>query len=82
MLFRSESVRPARGDHHHDGADDDAEPLATATAPATDRSDQLTGRNRQGRLVHLPGDPTLVGRRVAVTIERAGPYALVGRLAG
>ena len=73
-----ESVRPARGDHHHDGADDEAEPLATAI----DRSDQLTGRNRQGRLVHLPGDPTLVGRRVAVTIERAGPYALVGRLAG
>ena len=41
----------------------------------------LTGRNRENKLVHAPGPATLVGRRVMVTIERAGPYALVGSLA-
>jgi hypothetical protein len=31
--------------------------------------------------VHLTGSPDLVGRRVAVTIERTGPYALAGSIA-
>jgi len=46
---------------------------------------QLTGRNRENRLVHFAGPETpeaLVGLLVPVVIERAGPYALVGRLAG
>jgi tRNA-2-methylthio-N6-dimethylallyladenosine synthase len=46
---------------------------------------QLTGRNRENRLVHFTGSEApeaLVGLLVPVAIERAGPYALVGRLAG
>jgi tRNA-2-methylthio-N6-dimethylallyladenosine synthase len=41
----------------------------------------VSGRTRQHRLVHLAGDPALVGRLVRVTIEHAGPYALRGVLA-
>lgn len=75
-----ETLRPARGAHGHAGEGSDDEPADehAATGPAT----QLTGRNRENRLVHLPGDPALIGRRVKVLIERSGPYALVGRLAG
>ena len=40
---------------------------------------RLTGRNRENRLVHLDGDASLVGQLVTVRVERAGPYALVGR---
>jgi tRNA-2-methylthio-N6-dimethylallyladenosine synthase len=43
---------------------------------------QVTGRNRENRLVHLAGDPGLVGQLVRARIERAGPYALVGQLVG
>jgi tRNA-2-methylthio-N6-dimethylallyladenosine synthase len=39
---------------------------------------RVSGRNRQSKLVHLPGGPEMVGRMVEVEIERAGPYALVG----
>jgi tRNA-2-methylthio-N6-dimethylallyladenosine synthase len=63
-----EQVRPA-GSHEH--ADNTTEP-ATAV--------RLAGRNREHKLVHFDGNPDLVGRRVEVTIERAGPYALSGRL--
>jgi tRNA-2-methylthio-N6-dimethylallyladenosine synthase len=41
---------------------------------------RLSGRSRQHRLVHLSGDPSLVGRLVAVRVEHAGPYALRGTL--
>jgi tRNA-2-methylthio-N6-dimethylallyladenosine synthase len=41
---------------------------------------RLSGRNREHKLVHFAGDPSLVGTRVAVHVERGGPYALVGRL--
>jgi tRNA-2-methylthio-N6-dimethylallyladenosine synthase len=43
---------------------------------------RVAGRNRNNKLVHLDGSPELVGRLVDVRIERAGPYALVGSLAG
>jgi len=43
---------------------------------------RLSGRNREHRLVHFDGPLNLIGRRVPVTVERAGPYALSGRLAG
>ena len=46
------------------------------------RGPQLTGRNRESKLVHASGPESLVGQRALVTIERAGPYALVGSLAG
>jgi tRNA-2-methylthio-N6-dimethylallyladenosine synthase len=42
---------------------------------------QLSGRNREHRLVHVAGPASLLGRRVEVRVERAGPYALVGSLA-
>jgi tRNA-2-methylthio-N6-dimethylallyladenosine synthase len=43
---------------------------------------RLAGRNREHRLVHFDGAAELIGRRVPVVVERAGPYALTGRLAG
>ncbi|MFI5258054.1 MAG: MiaB/RimO family radical SAM methylthiotransferase [Candidatus Limnocylindrales bacterium] len=39
----------------------------------------LAGRTRHNKLVHLAGDPGLVGRDVPVRIEYAGPFALRGR---
>ncbi|HET7677013.1 MAG TPA: MiaB/RimO family radical SAM methylthiotransferase [Candidatus Limnocylindrales bacterium] len=49
---------------------------------ATDGAVRLAGRNRENRLVHFDGPPDLLGRRVAVRIEHAGPYALAGSVAG
>jgi MiaB/RimO family radical SAM methylthiotransferase len=40
----------------------------------------LAGRSRQNKLVHLAGDPSLVGKTVTVRIEYAGPFALRGRM--
>jgi hypothetical protein len=40
------------------------------------------GRNREHKLVHFEGPPELVGHLVDVVVERAGPYALMGRLVG
>ena len=39
---------------------------------------RLSGRTRYHRLVHLNGEPSLVGRFVTVRVEHAGPYALRG----
>ncbi len=41
---------------------------------------RLVGRTRAHKLVHLVGDPDLVGSVVAVRIDHAGPYALRGNL--
>jgi tRNA-2-methylthio-N6-dimethylallyladenosine synthase len=62
-----DGVRAPRS-HDHD---------ATAEAPSAER---VVGRNRENKLVHLDGDPELVGRLVQVDIDHAGPYALSGRL--
>jgi len=43
---------------------------------------RLAGRNRHNKLVHFDGSPELLGSFVQVRVERAGPYALVGSLAG
>ena len=40
----------------------------------------LTGRTSGGRLVHFPGDETLVGQFTEVKIERAEPFALRGTI--
>jgi tRNA-2-methylthio-N6-dimethylallyladenosine synthase len=40
---------------------------------------RVSGRNREHKLVHVDGDASLIGERVDVVIERAGPYALTGR---
>ena len=41
---------------------------------------RVSGRTRQNKLVHLAGEPSLVGRLVHVRVEHAGPYALRGSL--
>ncbi|MGH2407261.1 MAG: tRNA (N6-isopentenyl adenosine(37)-C2)-methylthiotransferase MiaB [Candidatus Limnocylindrales bacterium] len=66
-----EGTREPRG-HDHDEAGSPTD--ATLT--------QLHGRNRENRLVHFAGSVDQVGRLVPVVVERAGPYALVGRAAG
>jgi tRNA-2-methylthio-N6-dimethylallyladenosine synthase len=73
-------VGPRRGRAHgHDGVAGGDESGATG---ATGTATQASGRTRENKLVHVPGDASLVGRRVIVRIEHAGPYALVGRLVG
>jgi tRNA-2-methylthio-N6-dimethylallyladenosine synthase len=42
----------------------------------------LTGRTREHKLIHLTGDPALVGRIVAARVDHAGPYALRGTVVG
>jgi tRNA-2-methylthio-N6-dimethylallyladenosine synthase len=41
---------------------------------------RVAGRNRNNKLVHLDGQPDLIGKLVNVTVERAGPYSLMGAL--
>ena len=43
--------------------------------------EQVAGRSREHKLVHLAGGPDLVGRVVSVRVEHAGPYALRGVIA-
>jgi tRNA-2-methylthio-N6-dimethylallyladenosine synthase len=71
LLDRAE---PRRGHHDHD----------EATGEQTDPTggSRLSGRNRENKLVHVDAPEALLGTRVEVLVERAGPYALVGRLAG
>ena len=73
-----DSIQPER-DHGHHGdapADDDGASVAGAGAS------RLSGRTRGNKLVHLAGDPALVGREVLIRIDHAGPYALRGALVG
>ncbi len=88
---------PASHDHEGEpGAADAvaAEPDETAAGPEKGHGDgerppeapgpgeaRLAGRSREGRLVHLVGDPGLVGALVRARIVHAGPYSLRGRLA-
>jgi tRNA-2-methylthio-N6-dimethylallyladenosine synthase len=51
-----------------------AEPLRPGMA-------HLVGRSRENKLVHLPGQPALVGRIVEAQIVGAGPYSLRGVIA-
>jgi tRNA-2-methylthio-N6-dimethylallyladenosine synthase len=60
-----DSVVPPRSHEHED------------SQPAGERT-TVSGRTRQHRLVHLEGDPSLVGRFVNVRVEHAGPYSLRG----
>ena len=66
-----EAVPPPRA-HDHD---------PRKLQPAASGDVRLVGRNRENRLVHLDGPPSLVGDLALVRIERTGPYALAGRLA-
>jgi tRNA-2-methylthio-N6-dimethylallyladenosine synthase len=49
-------------------------------APTATEGSKLSGRTRGNKLVHLTGEPGLLGREVLVRIEHAGPYALRGTL--
>jgi tRNA-2-methylthio-N6-dimethylallyladenosine synthase len=67
-------VEEARARRRHDHEPTDA--------TAAEGQLRLVGRNREHRIVHLDGPAELIGRRVGVMVDRAGPYALSGRLAG
>ena len=76
-----DSVAPARA-HDHDHRDDDETGRPEADDRAATTATRLSGRTRTNKLVHLGGDPALVGRTVTVRIDHAGPYALRGALVG
>ncbi|MGA3058274.1 MAG: tRNA (N6-isopentenyl adenosine(37)-C2)-methylthiotransferase MiaB [Candidatus Limnocylindrales bacterium] len=57
-----------------------ASPVPVLAGTAGEGSVALAGRTRHNKLVHLAGHPDLVGRRVRVHVEYAGPFALRGRL--
>ena len=60
-----DTITPPRSHDHDDGGHGPSGPMAS-------------GRTRQNKLVHVPGDATLVGRTVRVRVDHAGPYALRG----
>jgi tRNA-2-methylthio-N6-dimethylallyladenosine synthase len=45
------------------------------------RHEEVSGRTTGNTVVNVPGTPDLVGRFIAVQIERAGPHSLWGRRA-
>jgi tRNA-2-methylthio-N6-dimethylallyladenosine synthase len=67
----ADEIRPF-GSHSHEEVEDVPDALKHPV--------QLRGRNRENKLVHFGGSPELIGRRVPVRIERAGPYGLIGTL--
>jgi tRNA-2-methylthio-N6-dimethylallyladenosine synthase len=71
VLF--DEIRPSRSHDHEAQSEQPTDPTGPERLP-------LAGRNRQNRLVHALGPAELLGRRVQVRIERAGPYALVGSI--
>jgi tRNA-2-methylthio-N6-dimethylallyladenosine synthase len=80
-----EQVTPPRRRLQPNDADaDDTDEPVSAVPPlagtAGEGSVALAGRTRHNKLVHLAGDPALVGHRVRVHLEYAGPFALRGRL--
>ncbi len=75
-----EEVRPRR--LHHHGAEGEERQDGQRPDASVARGARLAGRNREHKLVHFDGPAELVGQLVDVIIERAGPYALVGRPAG
>ena len=64
---------PPRSHDHDDGR---------RPVHAVAEASRSSGRTREHKLVHVAGDPSLVGRTVTVRIEHAGPYALRGTLVG
>ena len=78
-----ERVMPRR----HGAVADDPNGAAEADAgipnlagTAGEGSVALAGRTRHNKLVHLAGDPALIGHTVNVRVEHAGPFALRGRV--
>jgi tRNA-2-methylthio-N6-dimethylallyladenosine synthase len=80
-----ERVTPARrliqpNDPDSDEADESGAGLPPLAGMAGEGSVALAGRTRHNKLVHLAGDPALVGQTIRVNVNHAGPFALRGRL--
>ncbi|MGD0121321.1 MAG: tRNA (N6-isopentenyl adenosine(37)-C2)-methylthiotransferase MiaB [Candidatus Limnocylindrales bacterium] len=63
-----------------DAADEPVSEIPPLAGTAGEGSVALSGRTRHNKLVHLAGDPGLVGHAARVHIDHAGPFALRGRL--
>ncbi len=63
-----------------DDGDESAPAFPVLAGSAGEGSVALSGRTRHNKLVHLAGDPALVGHLVRVHVEHAGPFAMRGRL--
>jgi tRNA-2-methylthio-N6-dimethylallyladenosine synthase len=76
------ALEPNDSDADADGddADDSTSAVPALAGTAGEGSVALAGRTRHNKLVHVAGDPALVGHPVRVHIEHAGPFALRGRL--
>jgi tRNA-2-methylthio-N6-dimethylallyladenosine synthase len=62
-----DTVEPDRPHGH-----DDVAPGGDGAGPGV----RLSGRTRGNKVVHVVGDPALVGRMAIARVEHAGPYAL------
>jgi tRNA-2-methylthio-N6-dimethylallyladenosine synthase len=70
-------------DHDHDTEAQHDASNGHASGPGMPvATTRLSGRTRTNKLVHLVGDPGLVGQTVTVRVDHAGPYALRGALVG
>jgi len=77
-----ESVAPIRDHDHASATTQDPTATTALTTAAVDGGRSLSGRTREHKLVHLAGDPALVGRIVTARVTHAGPYALRGTFGG
>jgi tRNA-2-methylthio-N6-dimethylallyladenosine synthase len=80
-----EQITPPRrnlepNDADADECDEPASARPQLAGMAGEGSVALAGRTRHNKLVHVAGDPALVGHPIRVHIEHAGPFALRGRL--
>jgi tRNA-2-methylthio-N6-dimethylallyladenosine synthase len=57
-------------------------PSSHSDEPSLPGAVRLAGRNRNNKLVHFDGSPSLLGQLVSVRIEHTGPYSLSGNLNG
>ena len=67
-------------DEDAEASDDAAVGVPDLAGTAGEGSVALAGRTRHNKLVHLAGDPGLMGQAVTVRIDFAGPFALRGRV--
>jgi tRNA-2-methylthio-N6-dimethylallyladenosine synthase len=75
-----DTIVPPRSHAHEDDPADGATEARDAFAQLPEGVAHLLGRNRESKLVHLAGEPALLGRLVQARIEHAGAYALRGTL--
>ena len=75
-----ERVMPPRRSIDPDDVDESISEIPSLAGTAGEGSVALSGRTRHNKLVHLAGDPGLVGHSARVHLDHAGPFALRGRL--